>query len=358
MTFVPTTGTSPAGPAPGRPGTLRMTPGRWVALAVGVPVAITLIGWTGFNLVTTFARGSYAFSDAIPVHDGQVAVNVTAGNITLRQGPSGVASASPGGTVSVSPTPTSASGAWLTGIVQYGLVRPSISEYNTSTTANLGVSCDAIAAGNCGVNANLDVPANTGVTLWSNGGDIDVSGFSSDMTLSAGGGNVTASNLTGDLKLDTGGGDLTGSGLSGQINIAADGGNVSTSNLDGTSGTMTIDTGGGDLTANSVTGNFVSFSAEGGNISGEGVAAPHATIESGGGDVTLAFAVVPQNLQIVADGGNVTVILPLGSTTYNIVANTQGGNSTIEQNLVNPKSHDKIDIQSGGGDITVSQSQS
>ena len=356
MTFVPTTGTSPAGAAPGPTGTLRMTPGRWVALAVAVPVALALIGWTGFDLVTTFARGSYAFSDAIPVHDGKVAVNVTAGNITLRQGPAGVASASPGGTLSASPTPTSASGAWLTGVVQYGLIRPSVSEYNTGTTANIGVGCDAIAAGNCGVNANLDVPANTAVTLWSNGGDIEVSGFSNDMTLSAEGGNVTASNLTGDLKLDTGGGDLTGTGLTGQINITAEGGNVSTSNLDGTRGTIMIATGGGDLTANSVTGSSVSFLAEGGNISGEGVAAPRATIESGGGDVTLAFAVAPQNLQIEAEGGNVTVILPPGSTKYNIIANTEGGNSNIEPSLLNPKSGDKISIQSGGGDITVGQS--
>jgi hypothetical protein len=354
MTFVSKTGTSPAA-APGPTGTLRMTPGRWVALAVGVPVAIALIGWTGFTLVTTFARGSYAFSDAIPVHDGQVAVNVTAGNITLRQGPNGVASASPSGTVSASPTPASASGAWLTGIVQYGLIRPSMSEYNMGNTANIGVGCDAIAAGNCGVNANLDVPANTAVTLSSNGGDIDVSGFSSNMTLLAGGGNVTAGNLSGDLKLDTGGGDLSGTGLTGEISITAEGGNVTASNLDGSRGTLYIDTGGGDLTANSVTGSNVSFYAEGGNISGDGVVAPQAYIDTGGGDVTLAFAQPPQNLTIKAEGGNVTLILPPGSTTYNISASPEGGNSNIAPNLSNPKSPDKISINSDGGDITVGQ---
>lgn len=355
MTFVSTTGTSPAA-RPGPAGTLRMTPGRWVALAVGVPVAIALIGWTGFDLVTAFARGSFPISYAIPVHNGQVAVNVTAGNITLRQGPAGAASANPNGSLSASPTPSSGSGAFLTGVVQYGLIRPSISENLTSAGADIGVGCDAIAAGNCGVNANLDVPANTAVTLWSNGGDVDVSGFSSNMSLYAGGGNITASNLTGDLKLNTAGGDLTGTGLTGQINITADGGNVNASNLDGTSGTMAINTGGGDLDANGVTGNVVNFTAEGGNISGGGLVAPQATIESGGGDVILAFADAPQNLQINAGGGNVTVILPPGSTQYDIVANADGGNSNIAPNLSSSTSPYKITINSGGGDITVSQS--
>ena len=59
MTFMSTTGQAPepAVGAPGPSGPLRMTPGRWVALAVGVPVALALIGWTGFSLITTGRPG-------------------------------------------------------------------------------------------------------------------------------------------------------------------------------------------------------------------------------------------------------------------------------------------------------------
>jgi hypothetical protein len=79
-------------------------------------------------------------------------------------------------------------------------------------------------------------------------------------------------------------------------------------------------------------------------------------MDSGGGDVTLAFTQVPQNLQITAEGGNVTVILPPGRATYNLsLPDTQGGNVTYPSSLVNSKSHDRITIDSGGGDITVSQ---
>ena len=337
MTYMSTTGEAPVPPvgAPGPSGPLRMTPGRLVALAVGVPVALALIGWTGFNLITTVARGSYPFSYAVPVDDGQVAVNITAGDVTLREAP---------GT----------STARLTGIVQYGLVRPGISESTTPTGANIGMNCSGINT-NCGMSATLDVPARTAVTVWSNGGNILAADFSSGMTLWAGGGNVTATDLVGNLQLDTGGGDLTGTGLTGTLQIATEGGNVNAGSWTG-SGTTRVDTGGGDLTANGLTGNF-QLATEGGNVDASGVASGVVNMDSGGGDVTLAFTQVPQNLVISAEGGNVTVILPPGGTTYDLsLPDTQGGNVSYPSSLVSPKSlHHKVTIDSGGGDITISQ---
>ena len=79
MTTLPTTGPT-TGPPPARSGParacdppaapaarLRMTPGRWLALAIGVPVALALIGWTGFSLVTTLGQASFPVNTAIPV---------------------------------------------------------------------------------------------------------------------------------------------------------------------------------------------------------------------------------------------------------------------------------------------------
>lgn len=336
MTFMSTTGRSPVPPAGARgaPGALRMTPGRWAVLAIGVPVALALIGWTGFNLVATVARGSYPFSFVVPVQDGRVAVSINAGDVTLRQGSGG--------------------GARLTGIVQYGLVRPGVTDNSTALGASIGVNCDAIVSTNCDVNAGLDVPARTAVTLWTNGGDIAASGFSSGMTLWAEGGNVTASDLTGNLQLDTGGGDLTGTGLSGAIQIGAEGGNVQVGNLNSTS-TIRIDTGGGDLTATGLAGSL-QLATEGGNVDASGVASGVVSLDSAGGDVTLTFTQVPQNLQISAEGGNVTVILPPGDTTYNLTTpDSEGGSINYPSSLFSAASHHVITIDSGGGDVTVSQ---
>ena len=337
MTFMSTTGPAPVPPggAVAPPGPLRMTPGRWVALAVAVPVALTLIGWAGFSLVASVARGSYPFSYAFPVQKGQVALNIDAGNITLRPGQD---------------TAT----ARLTGTVRYGLIRPRFDATTTSNGANVSLNCSQSIGGDCGVSASLDVPPRTGVTLSSNGGDITASGFSSGMTLSALGGNMNLSNLTGNLRLDTGGGDLTGTALDGALAVNTEGGNVNADDWTG-SGTMQVNTGGGDLSANGLTGNFQLFTA-GGNVDASGVTASASVTQSGGGDVTLTFTKVPTTVSITAEGGNVTVILPPGDTKYDIsTPGTLGGNVTYPSSLAAPNSPHKITIDSGGGDITVSQ---
>jgi Putative adhesin len=334
MTFISETGSSGYPPGSSRASVpLRMTPARWVVLALALPVALALIGWTGFSLVGLVAKGSYPFSYAVPVHNGQVNVTLNGGNVTLRQ--------------------VSGSAAQVTGIVQYGLFRPGISESAAPGGVYVGVNCDAINS-NCGANATLDVPARTAVTVSSDGGDIGVSGFSSGMTLSTEGGNLTASNLAGYLNLDTSGGDLTGTGLTGTINITTEGGNVGASNVVGTS-TVRMDTGGGDLSTNGITGNL-QFSTDGGNVNADAVTSQQVTITSGGGDVTLAFSQVPSNLRITAQGGNVTVILPSGDTKYDIsTPDTQGGNVNFPSTLASSTSPDKISVDSGGGDITITQ---
>jgi Putative adhesin len=346
--------TSPAGLS-GPLSPLRMTPGRWAALAVAVPVALALIGWAGFSLVSSVARGSYQFTYAVPVQDGRVSLSVNAdgpghpGSVTLRQAPASGA-------------------ARLTGTVQYGLLRPDVSEWigpdlsegigpdtgqgSTPVGVAVGLDCAGVGAGDCGMNASLAIPPRTGVTLWSNGGDIAASGFSSGVALSAAGGNITATNLTGNVQLDSGGGDLTGGALTGTLLINAEGGNVNAGNW-ATTGTMRVDTGGGDFTANGLTGDLL-LAAEGGNIQANGVAAAAASISSGGGDVTLAFSQAPQNLLITAEGGNVTVILPPGNTTYDIsTPDTEGGNVSYPSSLASSASHRAITIDSGGGDITI-----
>jgi DUF4097 and DUF4098 domain-containing protein YvlB len=311
-----------------------MTPGRWAALAVAVPVALALIGWTGFSLVASVARGTYPFSYTFPVRNGQVALNLSTGDITLRQAPgNGVAR--------------------LTGTVRYGLTRPEFIENTTPTSANVTLNCASDIGGDCGVSANLDVPAQTGVTLWSNGGDVTASRFSNGMTLSTLGGNVNVSNLDGNLRLDTGGGDLTGNGLTGTLSVTTQGGNVNGGDWVG-SGVMHLDTGGGDFSINGLTGDF-QLSTQGGNVNAS-VTATTSVTQSGGGDVTLTFTQIPQNVQISAQGGNVNVILPQTDTKYDIsTPDSQGGNINIPASLVDPNSTQKITIDSGGGDVTVSQ---
>jgi hypothetical protein len=309
-----------------------MTPGRWVAVALAVPVAIALIGWTGFDLVTTVARGSYPFSYAVQVHDGQVALNLNEGNVTLRQGSGGAAR--------------------LTGTVQYGLIRPGLTENTAATGTSVGINCDGIAS-DCGMDATLVVPAQTAVSLGSYGGDVAISDWTGHLALSTSGGNINAGNLSGTLQIVTSGGDLTGSALSGTVQISTGGGNINANDL---AGTVRVDTGGGDVTANGLSGT-VQIRTEDGNVNGNSVASPQLTIDTGGGDVTLVFTQPPTDLNIVASDGNINLVLPPGDTKYDIsTPNSSSGNVSYSSSLVSPTSPDKIVLNGGGGDISITQS--
>ena len=69
MTTLPTTGPVTRPPRP--PADLRMTPGRWATLAIGVPIALVLIGWSAFSLVANIGGASFPVSATIPVQNGR-----------------------------------------------------------------------------------------------------------------------------------------------------------------------------------------------------------------------------------------------------------------------------------------------
>src|SRR5438034_4957370 len=104
MTTLPTTGPVTSPPRP--PTALRMTPGRWVTLAIGVPIALVCIGWSAFSLVAGIGQASFPVSTTIPVQNGRLVASTGGGDITVHQGHA------------------SGSIARLTGKVEYSLVRP------------------------------------------------------------------------------------------------------------------------------------------------------------------------------------------------------------------------------------------
>ncbi len=272
---------------------LRMTPARLATLAIGVPLVLILIGWTGFDAVALDARGSFPVSYVLPVQDGQLVANLSGGDVTLRPGQ---------GTT-----------ARLTGTVQYDLVRPHVTESSTAAGTRLGVGC-RVPVGSCGLNATLQVPPQTGITLSSGGGDLRVSGPAASVNLSSEGGDIAISGV----------GDLA-----------------------------RVSTGGGDLSANDLAG-IGQFSTSGGDISGDDLTAPSVNADSGGGDVALVFTKAPTNLDITSGGGDIAIVLPQGDTAYNVTSSAGGGDDSVSV-PVSPSSTNTIHVDSGGGDITIAE---
>jgi Putative adhesin len=287
--------TAPVTSPPRAPVPLRMTPGRWAALAIGVPVALAMIGWSAFSLVAGIGRASFAVSTSIPVQDGRLAASTGGGDITLHQDQARSATAR------------------LTGTVEYSLVRPRL------TISGDGFHLDCrLLTGNCGLSATLDVPLDTAVNVASEGGNMQVNGIDSAATLNSSGGDVTVSGVGGSTDVTTGGGNLTASDL----------------------------------------GNIRQFSTDGGDVNGTGLFAPRVTTESGGGNVTLVFTRVPTYLSVTSDGGDISIVLPGGSTAYAITnSNSDGGSYSAQvPTTTSPTASHTITVNSGGGNISIAES--
>jgi Toastrack DUF4097 len=289
MSTLPTTGPVASRARP--PARLRMTPGRWITLLIGVPIALAFIGWSGFSLVAGIGQASFPVSTTIPVKHGRLVASTGGGDITVHQGQ------------------LSGGPARLTGTVQYSLVRPRF----TVTVSGISLHC-RLPTGNCGLSATLDVPPRTAVDLTTGGGNMQVSGIQGNVMLDSGGGDVGISSIGGNADLLTGGGNVTA----------------------------------GDL------GGTLTFTTSGGDVEGSGLFSRHVTLSSGGGNVSLVFTQVPADLRIISSGGDITIVLPRGSTAYAISSQTGGGDYSASV-PTSDASGNKIQVDSGGGNVSIAK---
>jgi len=294
---------------------MQMTPGRIATLAVSVPVALALIGWTGYSFVALAGRGSVQIATSVPVADNAVHADLDGADVMLRQ--------------------AQVTGAELTGTAHYSLFRPVLTQSRTSAGISVDFRCRDLA-GDCGLNATLVVPLRTGVTVSTAGGDLSVPAFTGSLTMVSGGGDVTAGGVDGAVQMATDGGDISASSLTGPVNLQ---------------------TGGGDLELNTVAGpGLFQAATEGGDVSVQGLDKPDTDIASGGGDVAVVLGQVPRDLRISTDGGDIAVVLPPGSSAYSLQVNADGGDVYVGQSItVRGDAQDMLVLNSEGGDISVSE---
>jgi hypothetical protein len=288
-------GAPPRHPGRGR-AALPLTPARRVALLIGVPVCLALTGFAGLNIVALVGEGHFHFSHTFPAGARRLSVTDAGGNVVLEQ-------------VATGPARLSGSG-------YYSVVRPNFTEHASASSAVFGINCN-FPVGHCGLNITVSAPTGTAATVSTGGGDLTADQMAGDLTLHTDGGNIQANDTTGDV---------------------------------------TMTTGGGDLTADQVAGDHLTMDTDGGNIQATGVAETRLAATSGGGDIEIVLTVVPRDVTVSTDGGNITIVVPRGTTQYHVSASTSGG--TVTDNAIpnNDSSPNEITATSGGGDITIEQS--
>lgn len=308
---------SPSPVTTGSPRTVRplpLTRGRRAALAIGVPVCLALVGWTGLSVLANFAEGSYLVDYPVPAATRALTMNVT-GELTIRPTPAGQAS--------------------LVGTARYPFVRAALSEHITGRSTTLGYQC-AIPVGDCGLTATVAVPAT--VTA---------------LTAHSGSGNATVTGTTGPVTLSTGSGDLSVSNVLGPLALNTDSGNIGVSAIK--SPTVSTSSGNGDIRASGVTSATMNANTDSGSITGSGITASAFTASSGNGDITITFTgTPPRDVRVNTNSGNVTLILPPGNTKYHVTAHTDSGavNDSLPQG---ESATNEITATSGSGTIILEQ---
>ncbi len=128
----------------------------------------------------------------------------------------------------------------------------------------------------------------------SRGGDVYASGITSqEAGLHTDGGDLTASNLSGDLNLVTGGGDAKLDTIAGKLSLDSGGGDARLSGDLARLQSLDADTGGGDLT---VSGNLAALTS--------------LNAESGGGDIVFRTSNLSLHLDASSGGGDIHISLP------------------------------------------------
>ena len=275
-------------------GSLPMTPGRWVALVIGVPLALLVIGWTALTAVAFTGLGSSRVNLAVPVHGRTAAVSVDEGDITAGPGPAGEVR--------------------VHGTLHYSIARPKLHWQRSRSTIALHARCQ-LPTGICSFDYAVTVPP------------------------------VARS------RVSTGSGNLTASGLAGTITLGADSGDVKATRI---SGNVTISDHSGGITVTSLAGARALITNDSGDITGQAVSSQILTAQNQSGNIRVVFTKVPQRVQISDSSGDITLVLPPGPTTYRVSASTSSGSTSISVPRSQTSPH-LISVTDQSGDITISE---
>ena len=132
------------------------------------------------------------------------------------------------------------------------------------------------------------------------------------------------------------------------LNISTGEGNIS---VTGVEGEITLHSGEGDLEVQGGEANLRMTSGEG-NISAVGLHARQLDADTSEGDVDLGFAIPPGRVTASSAEGSITIELPRGPASYQVLAGTAEGNvsTTVNEDSTSQR---VIRARSAEGDVTV-----
>ena len=270
-----------------------MTAGRRVALITGVPLALLLIGWTALTAVALVGTGSYRINLDLPVHGRTVTLAVDSGDVSV--------------------SPRADDRIRLRGTATWALIRSRLTWQRTPSGVAVHSQCRQIT-GECSFGFTVTMPSRLATVISSASGDLSARGLAAPVRLQAGSGDIRVSALSGGARINDQSGEITGASLAGRVFIQN----------------------------------------ESGDITVTGLASQDVTAQDRSGSITLTFAAVPARVRVSNESGDIRLVLPPGSTEYQVTASTRSG-STVVTVPRSTSSRHLITVTDQSGDITVTR---
>ncbi len=270
-----------------------MTAGRRVALITGVPLALLLIGWTALTAVALVGTGSYRINLDLPVHGRTVTLAVDSGDVSV--------------------SPRAGDRIRLRGTATWALIRSRLTWQRTPSGVAVHPQCRQIT-GQCSFDFTVTMPSRLAMVISSASGDLSARGLAAPVRLQAGSGDIRVSALSGGARINDQSGEITGASLAGRVFIQN----------------------------------------ESGDITVTGLASQDVTAQDRSGSITLTFAAVPARVRVSNESGDIRLVLPPGSTEYQVTASTRSGSTVVTVPRTTSSRH-LITVTDQAGDITVTR---
>ncbi len=289
---------------------LPLTMGRRLVLIIGVPLAFAIIAWAGLTEVAFAGQGSYPVRLSVPVRGDTVSLSAGSADVHVTQAAGSLLR--------------------LTGTARYSIVRSTVTWHTTTSGVTVTPECHFLT-GVCSFNFTAVLPEGKRAQLSDGSGNLTLNGLSGPVVVSSGSGNVTLNGLSGRVVASSGSGNVRADLLTDPVSLQSGSGDVSGSMLSGPR--LTLKTGSG-------------------NIAIAGLAGTRVTATDGSGDIALTFSKVPSLVRVNDSSGNVTLVLPSGTTRYQVHASTDSGSRTVSLPRSSVSPH-VIIVTDGSGDISI-----
>jgi Putative adhesin len=271
---------------------LPMTPGRVLALVLGIPLALVFIVSAGLEEVALAGQGTMPVRLDVPVHGRTVSVSVDQADLSVGQGAAGHRLR-------------------LTGTARYSIVRATVHRLVRPSGVSVFSHCN-FPYGVCSFDYQVALPAGLPAVLSDSSGDLTLQGLPGHVTAYDGSGDIQATALSGSASITDASGDINGTSLSGAKLI-----------LQNSSGDIAV----------------------------TGLTSADVTVSNDSGDVDLTFTAIPDRVSISNSSGDVSVVLPPG-VAYRVSAQTLSGGTSIGV-ATSPTSPHIITVTDQSGDISI-----